>query len=112
MVCWTIWNRRIKAWAEEAVYPLDRLYEVAKQYLAKFRKAQPPPKQKIRAQRPRWKAPNQGNIKTNFDEVMFEDINSAGIGVVVLDDKGEVLAALAERILMPDSVLVLETLAA
>lgn len=43
---------------------------------------------------------------------MFEDINSAGIGVVVLDDKGEVLAALAERILMPDSVLVLETLAA
>uniref|UniRef100_A0A7N2LZD5 Uncharacterized protein n=1 Tax=Quercus lobata TaxID=97700 RepID=A0A7N2LZD5_QUELO len=71
-----------------------------------------PRSKKIRAQRPRWKPPDQGNVKTNFDEAVFEDINSASIGVVVRDDRGELLAALAKRILMPDSVLVLETLVA
>lgn len=43
---------------------------------------------------------------------MFEDINSIGIGVVVREDKGEVLATLAKRIHIPESVLELETLAA
>lgn len=42
---------------------------------------------------------------------MFEDINSIGIGVVVREDKGEVLATLAKRIHIPESVLELETLA-
>ncbi|XP_075658667.1 uncharacterized protein LOC142628446 [Castanea sativa] len=43
---------------------------------------------------------------------MFEEINAAGVGVVARNDRGEVLAAMTERILIPDSVVVLETLAA
>ena len=41
---------------------------------------------------------------------MFVDINVVGIGIVVWNDRGEVLAALAERIPKPETVLVLKTL--
>ena len=43
---------------------------------------------------------------------MFSESGEAGIGVVVRNAKGEVIAALAEKILYPGSVEVLEALAA
>ena len=94
------------------VCPLNKVAKMAKQSLEEYNKARPIPQKKVKAQRPSWKPSDRGNIKTNFDGAMFEDINSPGICVVVHDDKGEVLAALAKRIHMPESVLVLETLAA
>ena len=51
-------------------------------------------------------------MKTNFDGAVFEDLNAAGIGVVVRDSHGEVLAAVAEIIPLPSSIHVFETLAA
>ena len=43
---------------------------------------------------------------------LVEDLNAAGIGVMVHNSHGEVLAALAKIIPLPSLVLVLETLAA
>lgn len=43
---------------------------------------------------------------------MFEDLNVAGIGVVVRNSHGEIKAVLSEIVPMPSSVVVLETLAA
>ena len=60
----------------------------------------------------RWKPPNQGGVKTNFDGAIFEDINAASLGVVIQNDRGKILAAMAEKVPIPDSVLTLETLAA
>ena len=51
-------------------------------------------------------------MKTNFDGAVFEDLNAAGIGVVVHNSHGEVLEALAEIIPLPSSVPILEILAA
>ena len=51
-------------------------------------------------------------MKVNFDEAIFEDLRAAGIGVAVRNEHGEVVAALAEQIPIPDSVFTLETLAA
>lgn len=50
--------------------------------------------------------------KTNYDGVVFCESGEAGIGVVVRDAKGEVIAALAEKITYPGSVEMLEALAA
>ena len=60
--------------------------------------------------RPRWKPPNQGGVKTNIDGAIFKDINAAGLGVVIRNDRGKVLAA--EKIPIPNLVLTLEILAA
>lgn len=43
---------------------------------------------------------------------MFENLLEAGIGVVVRNSQGDVMASLSEKIPMPPSVLLLETVAA
>ena len=50
--------------------------------------------------------------KVNFDGAIFDDLRAVGIGVVVRNEHGEVVAALAEQIPTPDSIFTLETLAA
>ena len=62
--------------------------------------------------RPWWKPPNAGYVKTNFDVAIFEDLHAASIRVVIRDGHGEVIAALVEKISIPNSILTLETLAA
>ena len=51
-------------------------------------------------------------LKVNFDGAIFDDLRVAGIGVAVRNEHGEVVAALAEQIPIPDSVFTLETLVA
>ena len=51
-------------------------------------------------------------MKINFDGAVFEDLDAVGIGVVVRNSCGEVMAALSEIIPKPASVSALETLAA
>ena len=50
--------------------------------------------------------------KVNFDGAIFDDLRVVGIGVVVRNEHGEVVTALAEQIPTPDSIFTLETLAA
>ena len=51
-------------------------------------------------------------MKTNFDGAMFAESDQAGIGEVVRNHRGHVMAALAEKIPKPASIEVLEVLAA
>ena len=51
-------------------------------------------------------------MKTNFDGAIFEDLGAAGIGAVVRNSSGEVLAAQSEIIPLPSSIVALETIAA
>nr|XP_023908469.1 uncharacterized protein LOC112020139 [Quercus suber] len=50
--------------------------------------------------------------KANYDGAVFVESEEAGIGVIVRDSKGDVIAALAEKIPYPGSVDMLEALAA
>ena len=49
--------------------------------------------------------------KTNFNEAMFLESDQAGIGVVVRNQAGQVMATLSERIQKPGSAEILEVLA-
>nr|POE67153.1 hypothetical protein CFP56_60180 [Quercus suber] len=59
-------------------------------------------KEGTKAARPKenlkWVPPPQGWFKANVDEAIFKESNSAGIGVVVCDSQGWVLAALLEKV--------------
>ncbi|XP_075645296.1 uncharacterized protein LOC142616302 [Castanea sativa] len=92
MTCWAIWNCRNKVRDFQQVCLCSS--------------------KKVRSRRPRWKLPNVGFVKVNFDGAIFEGLKAAGIGVAVRNEHGEVVAALAEQIPIPDSVFTLETLAA
>lgn len=95
----------------DVVVPLNKVAEEARKQLQDFLRFQPNPKMKMRKKKTAWKSLDSGSIKINYDGAMFEDINVAGIGVVVRNDRGEVLATMTERIPILESVLVLETLA-
>lgn len=51
-------------------------------------------------------------MRTNFDGAVFEDLDAAGIDVVVRNSRGEIMEVLTEIVPMPSSIVVLETLAA
>lgn len=46
----------------------------------------------------KWKPPQLGRYKVNTDGAVFTKSKSVGIGVVVRDSKGEVIAALCKRV--------------
>uniref|UniRef100_A0A7N2L7F5 RNase H type-1 domain-containing protein n=1 Tax=Quercus lobata TaxID=97700 RepID=A0A7N2L7F5_QUELO len=60
----------------------------------------------------KWQPPNPGEYKTNLDGAMFTVSDEAGLGVVVRDSNGLVVAAMAEKMKQPHSVECLEMLAA
>ena len=54
--------------------------------------------------------PVSATYKTNYDGAVFTESGEAGIGVEVRDARGEVIAALSEKITYPGSVELLEEL--
>ena len=50
-------------------------------------------------------------MKVNFDGAMFNERDEAGIGVIIRNPRGEVMAALSEKIQKPPSTEILELLA-
>ena len=60
----------------------------------------------------RWCPPDSDLVKVNFDGAMFNERDEAGIGVIIRNPRGEVMAALSEKIQKPPSAEILELLAA
>ncbi|XP_075665729.1 uncharacterized protein LOC142635464 [Castanea sativa] len=94
------------------VLPSDKISEAANMYLSDFQSKCLLNKLKQPTENVKWQPPEEGMYKTNYDGVVFTDSGEAGIGVIVRDARGEVIAALAEKILYPGSVEELEALAA
>ena len=46
----------------------------------------------------RWRCPPDGFVKINFDGVMFNESNMSGIGVVIRDNNGAILASCSEKL--------------
>ena len=58
-----------------------------------------------------WLPPSPNQYKVNSDGAIFQDSGSTGLGVVVRDSEGMVIAALSERIALPPTVEDVEALA-
>jgi len=72
-------------------------------------------KEGMKAARPKenlkWVPPPQGWFKANVDVAIFKETNKAGIGVVVRDSQGWVLATLLEKVEGVQDAEVIEALA-
>ena len=89
----------------------NRIFTAAKEYLSNFQLKIPRTAPKLSKASIKWRPPLGELYKTNYDGAVFSESGEAGIGVVVQDAKGEVIAALAEKITYPGSVVLLEALA-
>ena len=60
----------------------------------------------------RWKPPKAKHFKVNYDRAIFKEQGKAGIGVVIRNSDGAVLASLSQQIPLPTTVAQVEALAA
>lgn len=108
VISWLLWNQRNKIRVVDSVHPMDSIILEAEIFLALHEKSRDTRVKKI--QRVKKKIGNhqmRNCYKTNFDGAIFEKEWEAGIGVVVRNHRGEVMASLSEKIQKPSSVFTL-----
>nr|XP_023884545.1 uncharacterized protein LOC111996780 [Quercus suber] len=114
-ITWTIWSRRNQLRTSNRSFPLSQIIPSAKQMLHEFSEVHPAAPAQTSAppqSRPKWEPPPPSLLKINFDGAVFKETEEAGLGVVVRDSHGQVLASLAEKITLPSSSDEVEALAA
>ncbi|XP_075674751.1 uncharacterized protein LOC142643927 [Castanea sativa] len=115
---WMVWNQRNKACVNQQAIPLHQMVEQAKQTLAQFRaNLQITEVQVTNSSNKglRWRSPQDGLVKINFDGDVFSESNMSGIGVVIRDNNGVVLASCSGKIhqaYKPEEIEVLAALKA
>ena len=109
---WFIWCRRNKVCLNEPAIPLNKIADEALHYLRTYRNGHSKEKRKTPRGKIKWSPPPSGMFKTNFDGAIFEELGEAGIGVVIRNFAGEVMASLSEKIPLPATVEAVEMLAA
>ena len=113
VAAWYLWNRRNALHFGRQVQPISNINLLASNLLQEFLAAQedvaliahPPVNQH------QWRPPEHDHFKVNFDAALFKSLNLAGIGVVIRDWRGDVVAALSMPIALASTVADLEALA-
>ncbi|XP_075663284.1 uncharacterized protein LOC142632844 [Castanea sativa] len=112
IVIWNLWNHRNNLRLGKVALPIDRITEHARE--RRLEALAPPvlhiPKrnqhQKI------WSPPEAHGFKANYDAATFVEESKAGLGVVIRNSNGLVLASLTQQIPLSATVIELEALAA
>ena len=115
---WMVWNQRNKVRVNQQAVPLLQVAEQVKQKLAQFRADWQNTEVQVMDSNiggSSWSSPQDGLVKINFDRAIFSESNQSGVGVVIRDNNGAVLASCSEKIhqaYKPDKVEALAALKA
>ena len=95
---WLLWNQRNPVTHGGGIQEPSRLVRRAVKLLEEFEEAQ----QLLGVQTTvtksaTWTTPPENCYKLNFDAAIFKDINASGFSVVIRNERGEVMAALAAK---------------
>lgn len=93
MLAWAIWNQHNNVRRQEPSCSLHLLAQTSKDLLQEFKSMQPIPPPLVAVPHARWKPPSADFVKINVDEVVFTDEDKSGIGVVIRNHEGQVLAS-------------------
>jgi hypothetical protein len=105
IICWALWQRRNKIRLHQEVESINLVGSKAKCYLEEYTretehdKPQPQPALVVR-----WQPLRKHRYKVNYDGAVFKETNEAGIGVIVRDSRGLVMASLIQKVRFPHSV--------
>ena len=95
---WVLWNRRNSITYGGSIQDPSRLMRRERELLEEFKEVQ----QRLAVhstvmRSATWTAPPENCFKLNFDAAIFKDINASSFGVVIHNELGEVMAALAVK---------------
>ena len=92
---------------------MTKLVGLASDSLHEFQRGRSVPQQTVRSiPSGSWTPPPPGWLKINFDGATFKDRKLAGLGGVIRNDNGLIMAAFTQTIPLPTSVEMVEVLAA
>ncbi|XP_030941854.1 uncharacterized protein LOC115966848 [Quercus lobata] len=117
MVVWTLWYRRNQIKTRHLDFPTSQVVPQASQTLSDFKlhNISLPSLQgvvgHVRAQA-QWSPPPMDCFKVNFDGAIFLELGKAGLGVVIRNWQGNVMASLSEQAPLPISPDIVEAMAA
>ena len=116
LTAWSVWNQRNRARIQEPATDLQQIAVAAKSSLDEFhRSIQRRDSQGRRAThtaQSHWRPPPREVVKVNFDGATCSLEKSSGVGVVVRDMNGLVLASCAKRIHQSVKAVEIEAMAA
>ena len=109
---WTIWHQRNQVRTQQNHRPLNQISQWAHDSFVEFQalKIAPLPSRPVR--RAQWKPPDKETFKINFDGAIFAEDKCSGLGVIIRDRKGLVMASMAARISQQLQPVEIEALAA
>ena len=98
---------------QQPSWPLHEISKRAKDLVVEFIDVHTQPiRSEVQRHQIRWTKPPEDFYKANFDAAFFENSNTAGIGVVIRDCNGNIIGALSQKIVLPQSIEHAEALAA
>ena len=111
-MAWSLWQRWNKLRINLPCMPLNQVGPQAAKLLQDYLDAQDPqaPSNPMALPPQSWTPPNPTYFKANFDGAVFNNSNSAGLGIIIRDSNGEVIAAMSKRIRLPTTVMEVEML--
>ena len=107
---WLIWAQRNRICLSKTTVSSPQIAATAREHLAEFTQNITTPQFPWVTATPSqiiWCPPSQGLVKINCDGATFKDQNKSGIGVVIRDENGMVLASMAKQ--LPQLYTALET---
>ena len=105
VVLWNLWKRRNNLRLGKPTIPLNKVLEHSREQQIKSHFS-PLILTTSRSKQPtRWTPPSDHWYKLNFNGTTFADKDTAGIGIVVLNSDGLIMASLAQQVPLPPSVI-------
>ena len=101
MMGWTIWFRRNAIHSTPPGIPIDQLQQCVIDSLLEFRAAQPRKQPTPPWPLSKWFPPVKDYYKVNFDGTVFKEEDKVGIGVIIRNCHGMVMASLSQNIPIP-----------
>ena len=98
---WNVWNQRNKVQLNLQGSLLHQFAELTREKLVQYRANLQCSKVQVVSNKNggnRWRASLVGFVKENFDGAIFDNSSMSGVGVVIRDTNGAVLASCAEKI--------------
>lgn len=95
---WALWNCRNQIRFNEVACPLNRVLQVSKERKLEFQLLHPVTPKLQHRKHNRWKPPDVDRFKVNYDGATFNEQGKAGIGIVICNSEGVVMASLSQQV--------------